>query len=63
MLGYVLAVMGSVAFVPQIRLLLKSRSGEGLDLMMFSIADFVTSLVTTLCIKSGTYTAGLFFTN
>lgn len=52
-LGYVLAVMGSVAFIPQIQTILKSKSGEGLDLVMFSIADFVTALVTSLCIKSG----------
>ena len=52
-LGYILAVMGSVAFIPQIQMILKSKSGEGLDLIMFSIIDFVTSLVTSLCIKSG----------
>ncbi|KAL5250046.1 hypothetical protein ACHWQZ_G015948 [Mnemiopsis leidyi] len=52
-LGYILAFMGSVAFVPQIQMILKSKSGEGLDLVMFSIADFVTALVTSLCLKSG----------
>ena len=52
-LGYILAIMGSVAFIPQIQMILKSKSGEGLDLVMFSIADFVTALVTSLCLKSG----------
>lgn len=53
--GYVLGVTGSVAFIPQIRIILNSKSGEGLDLVMFSITDFVTALISAFCIKSGQF--------
>ena len=53
LIGYGLAVTGSIAFVPQILKVWKSKSGEGLNLTMFIILDFVTSLISTFCIKSG----------
>ena len=53
MAGYMIALMGSVAFIPQIRIILKSKNGEGLNLVMFTIVDFVTALISAYCIKSG----------
>ena len=53
--GYIIAMMGSVAFLPQIMVIFKSKSGEGLNLSMFIIVDFVTALISAFCIKSGKY--------
>ena len=57
--GYCLAVTGSTALIPQITTVWKSKSGEGLNLKMFTILDFTTSILSAFSIKSGEWSNSL----